>query len=286
MCVHCRASDIRAQAMRSPGVRTRIRSGALPPTAGRVVLADDSAAQPSAVQVSVSKASSTRRSTAVYNVSASTVVVEIAENGPATVSRQSPSTEAASAGAGEAASGSSGKEAAPAKQSRAGARGQGKPAASTLADAKAKMSRFGRLLRGSRLAAAADSTLQNPSCSLSQEAEDTSLPAPAPDEALPVDLSAAQCAGDGPTNAAASADALVSRDAVRAGEDKLESAGRGRKRPSPKKAPGPLGFRARRAPRSELFVTDKHAAAKAGKFRPTCLPVRHHVDGDSTLWHW
>ena len=262
-------------------MRTRIRSGALPPTAGRVVPADDSAAQRPAVQISAGKAGGTRLSTTMYSVSASAVIVEVADEGPVAASKHSASTKAVSAGAAEAASGSSGIEAAPAEHSRAGARGQGKSAVSTLLGGKAKMSRFGRLLSGSSLATAASSAPQKQLSSLGKEAEDASLPACAPDEPLPVDLGAAQGAGEAPVESAADAAALVSHSAVRAEEDKAESGGRGRKRPSPKKAPGPLGFRARRVPRSELFSKDAHAAAKTGKCHPDCLTVGHHVDRHS-----
>lgn len=262
---HCRASDIRAQELCAPGVRTRIRSGALPPTAGRIALAAEPAAELAVVQASASKAGSVRRLTPLYSVCASAVASQMAEEDPSPARRQSASAKTANSAVISTVLVSGESKAAPAQESRTSGQEQRKPGTSALLGAKAKMSRFGRLIRGSGAAAAASKVLQEQPSSLGREAEGASLAACAPDEAPAVEPSAARSAGRAPVEDTADAAAPVSQSAVRAEKDTVECGGRGRKRPSPKKAPGPLGFRARRAPRSELFSKDGLAAAKTGK---------------------
>ncbi len=246
-------------------MRTRIRSGALPPTAGRVALGAESGSETAVVQVS------TRRSASSYSIRASAVAVGSAEEGLVGASSQAASVKVAITAEASAVSESSGSEAAPLGKNRADAQGEGKSAVSALPGAKAKISRFGRLLRGSATPAAASRPVQMQPSGPGREAEPASLPANVPDEALLDDLRAAQGAGDVPVKAAAGANAPVLDSAALVGKDGAETGGRGRKRPSPKKAPGPLGFRARRAPRSELFSKDAPAAAEIGKPPPICL---------------
>ena len=267
--MQCRASDIRAQEQCAPGVRTRIRSGALPPTAGRVALSAESGSETAAVEVSASKAGSTRPSATSYSIRASAVAVDSAEEGLVGASSQAASVKVVITVEASAASESSGSEAVPEQRCRAKAGGQGKSAVSAVVDSKAKMSRFGRLLRGSAMTAAARSPVQS---GPSKEAGAASLPACALDQALLDDPRAAQGAGVASVKAKADADAPVSQNSAALVEnERAEPGGRGRKRPSPKKAPGPLGFRARRAPRSELFSKDVPAAAKTGKTPPICF---------------
>ncbi len=263
--MHCRASDIRAQEQCGPGVRTRIRSGALPPTAGCVALTAEAAAQPPVVQVSASKAAGTRRCATSYSIRASAVAVDSAEESLVSASSQAASVKVVITAEAPAASESSGNEAAHLGRSRADARGQGKAAAPALLGAKAKMSRFGRLLRGSATTAIASSPVQKQLSGRSKEVEAASLPEGAPDEAPLDDPRAAEGAGVAPVKVTADADEPVPVSATLIEKVRAEPGGRGRKRPSPKKAPGPLGFRARRAPRSELFSKDVPAAAKTGK---------------------
>ena len=295
-----RAADLRSQEACAPGVRTRIRSGALLPNTGRFSQSNDSAAKPAVSQVSSTRAGHDRLSKSSYSVPVTAAALVPAEGHSTAASQQSVSTQAVISPAAAIAMTECSKSAAAAQEpSTAKPSGRGKSAVSTLPGAKGRVSRFGRLIRSGEVAPGAkkgtaptpdvDDAPQTQLSSLHQETDAPSEPMPPSTEAVPrvsaaplaAAVALAQARADAKAPVADSAHAAECEQELSAAEsavegitvaaecavkDKAAAGPRGRKRPSPKKAPGPLGFRARRAPRTELFVkNDSLAASKTGK---------------------
>jgi len=183
---------------------------------------------------------------------------------------------------------------------------------SILPGAKEMVSRFGRVIRSGKVAAGAnkgtapapdvDDASQTNLSSLHQETPSESMP-PSTEvvprvsaAALATAVALAQASADSKAPEADSAQAAECTQKLSAAgsavegmtlaaecavKNKAAAGPRGRKRPSPKKAPGPLGFRARRAPKTELFVqTDSLAASKTGK------PIHYDLNGPPHTHEW
>lgn len=264
---------MRAQQLALPGVRTRIRSGALPPTAGRPVRDEnDSAAAPAVVQVANVKALAS-----IYSIHTSAAAAAPAQEAAPTGRQSARVASAAQVQAARAAVASSDKaEPAAAGAGPAKAPEQREPAAVTaLTGARARVSRFGRLLKSSHVAADAakgqlPAAAQQPPFSTPAAADDAPDAQPSSADAEPAELSVlthdstaskavqARAAEGGESAGHVDGNAKLSAASAVAAQNEVSAAAapRGRKRPSPKKAPSGLGFRTRRAPKLELFSKD------------------------------
>lgn len=310
-----RAADLRSQEACAPGVRTRIRSGALLPNTGRFSQSNDSAAKPAVSQVSSTRAGHDRLSNSSYSVHVTAAALISAEQRSSAANKQSAATQAVITPAAAAAMAESSKsKAAATEPSTTRASGRGESAVSILPGAKEKVSRFGRVIRSGKVAAGSnkgtapapdvDDASQIKLSSLHQEADAPSESMPPSTEVVPrvsaaalataVALAQARADSKAPEadsaraaectpklSAAGSAVEGITVAAECAVKDQVTAGPRGRKRPSPKKAPGPLGFRARRAPKTELFVqSDSLAASKTGK------PIHFDLNGPPHTRKW
>ena len=165
----CRAADERAQQACARGIRTRIRSGALPPGAGRAPRADNSAAPPAPMGMQLPAGSKAAISVS-YSVHACAADPLAAAEEPARSARQparataAARTDTARADAAESCKANRAVHSAPvdgraeiaaAAADSADATGQRRSMASRLRSARAAVRRVGGLLRSGQPAAAA-----------------------------------------------------------------------------------------------------------------------------------
>lgn len=268
-----------AQEACGQGIRTRIRSGALPPTAGRLAqVSAESAMEPAVVQLSSAKAGTLRARGASHRNRASTAAsLSALEDATGASSAAQVDTSAARAAGGRRGKPSA-TEASSGKASK-----QGMSAAAALRSAEAGMSRLRRLLKSGHFAAkagvkqahAAAATAGGHSSPLKQP-DSTDAAEPSAAETAPRPNTLARSLPAQAVAQAAAAAALKSAEGEPARCDAAASAAagvesgagvRGRKRPSPKKAPGSgLRFRARRAPKELAFTVDAlDTTSKSGK---------------------
>ena len=263
-----------AQEACGQGIRTRIRSGALPPTAG--CLAQVSANSTAAVQLSSAKAGTIRARGASYRIHASMAASPHAqEDATGAYAAAQVDTSAACAAGGRKGKPSA-TEASSGKASK-----QGTSATAALRSAKAGMSRLRRQLKSGHSAAEAGVVQAHaaaagghPSPLIQPNSTGAAEPSAAETAPRP-DALAGSLPAEAVAQAAAAAALRSSKgERARCGAAASAAAGvesggavRGRKRPSPKKAPGSgLRFRARRAPKELAFTEDAlDTTSKPGK---------------------